>query len=531
VSDRCPDLDRIRAFAEGDPAEAALADHARDCARCARLVDLARREEAALRAALPVDPPEGLLERTLAALREPEPVRRRARASSAAPGFLIIVAVLAVVVAIVASTTRDEPGPGGEPRPAPPTGPAPAAPAPVRSGDDVVARAEPSRERPPAERSSEPTEPAPREPTPEPAPREPAPEAAPREPTPREPAPESVPREPAPPAHEPSPSRSTEKTPALARLRAGRVTVGGRELAPGAELAAGDAIQARAGAIELDVRSASVHAAPSSRLVLSERDGAALVALERGAVFARAGTGPLTVTTQDGSFATSGAALVAREPGRTRVASFEGRVVASVSDGEVLVRAGWEVDVARGRAPTLARPISDARIAWLPPAARPSIGKATREVVRSFSFDETSDGFTKGKRVAGGARGSAGCLRGDPLGTDYAVVVELESMAGVATSDPDLWVEASVKVDHRARVVLQLWDLDRKENLAHATTLEPGKWTTIAAPLGEFGDAGGKPLARALGRGDKLTCFSVFAGEPGASIELLVDDVRFLLER
>ncbi|MBX3466159.1 MAG: hypothetical protein KF878_04570, partial [Planctomycetes bacterium] len=58
----CLDLDRVRALAEvGDALDPLAAAHARACARCARRVAQARAEEQALRAALPVEPPPGVV--------------------------------------------------------------------------------------------------------------------------------------------------------------------------------------------------------------------------------------------------------------------------------------------------------------------------------------------------------------------------------------------------------------------------------------------------------------------------------------
>ena len=62
-------------------------------------------------------------------------------------------------------------------------------------------------------------------------------------------------------------------------------------------------------------------------------------------------------------------------------------------------------------------------------------------------------------------------------------------------------------------------------------TVEPGAWTTIAAPLRDFTDSSGKPRTAPVGKGDRGTCFSVFAGEPNEKVELLVDDVRFYTQR
>jgi hypothetical protein len=106
-----------------------------------------------------------------------------------------------------------------------------------------------------------------------------------------------------------------------------------------------------------------------------------------------------------------------------------------------------------------------------------------------------------------------------------------DSRAGIVTLDPDLWFEAAVKVDHRATVVLQVWDRDAGENLSLRATVEPGRWTTLGGPLRTFGDASGHPRAKPVRSGDKGTCLSVFAGQAGETVELLVDDVRLWMEK
>ncbi|HZU98234.1 MAG TPA: hypothetical protein VFF73_16130, partial [Planctomycetota bacterium] len=72
-----PSIDELRAIASG---ETDAANHVARCERCRDLVELARREEAALRGAIPAEPPKGFLEGTLAALdKEAKAPSRRVR--------------------------------------------------------------------------------------------------------------------------------------------------------------------------------------------------------------------------------------------------------------------------------------------------------------------------------------------------------------------------------------------------------------------------------------------------------------------
>jgi hypothetical protein len=141
-------------------------------------------------------------------------------------------------------------------------------------------------------------------------------------------------------------------------------------------------------------------------------------------------------------------------------------------------------------------------------------------------------GLDRRRARRAGAHGSKGALRAVPRTGDWAVGAEIEEAKGaVFKTDPDLIVEAVVKVDRRSKVVLQVWDLDARENLAHFATVEPGVWTTVTAKLSDFTDPAGEPRGRPVGEGDRASCFTVFAGEGGSKVELLVDDVRFYFAR
>jgi hypothetical protein len=219
--------------------------------------------------------------------------------------------------------------------------------------------------------------------------------------------------------------------------------------------------------------------------------------------------------------------------GTVRVGVFQKRGAAQNESPLVSldVNAAFEARVSGSKgADPLVRFDAKRAVDWLPKTLRPEKLPPRLSLVREFAFDQGQEGATKGEyvRFAGGTL-PKGAVRGATVPTDYARIVEIDH-PGIVKLDPNLWVEATVKVDKTTRVVLQVWDLDAKENLAFFATVEPGTWTTIGAPLRSFGDASGKPRAQPVHAGDQANCVSVFAGEPGESVELLVTNVRFSSE-
>jgi hypothetical protein len=369
----------------------------------------------------------------------------------------------------------------------------------------------------------------PPEDAPPPPPEEPLVQRTPEVPPPEDvvPAPTPAPALPA-----PAPAPGTARVePALAIARAGKLSVQGRALASGETVPVDAVLQngTTAAVVDLPGR-AVVHVAPSARIAVKKGDGGEVVVLvERGQVFAR--------TTEKGGYAIASADVKARPLGTaflvavdakaTRVATADGVVRLESDRGDATVRAGFESEVLKGRAPSLARPATGLAkaLGWLPADARPRV--TVPSIVRAFDFEAGADGFQMGRVASPGAHGSRGCLEGVTAKSVYARVVELEQLnaSGVLALDPELVIEVTVRVDRRAKVCVQAWDPDRKENLAFITTVEAGKWTTVAAPLKDFTDASGRP--RGPVASGRASCFDVFAGESGEALELRVDDVRF----
>jgi hypothetical protein len=324
----------------------------------------------------------------------------------------------------------------------------------------------------------------------------------------------------------------------LARVRSGKLAAKGRALAANDALPENEAVEVQSAAEVESEGAVALVLAPRSKVTLRAGSaGEVVFALAAGskALARTAGEKAYALETPDARVTPLGTELLlAVESNRTRVSLLEGRARVAVerSDFAVDVRAGFEAEVARSKQPEAPRAFSAPRAAsWVPEALRPKKSTPQVRVLKAWTFDEGLEGATKGEAVAGGARGSRGCVRAAKHDADYARVFEIDNLGGALPLDGDTWLEATVRVDVRTRVVLQVWDADRKENLAFFSTVEPGRWTTIAAPLRDFGDSSGKPLATPLRAGDHGMCFSVFAGELGQAVELLVDDVRFTQEK
>lgn len=558
----CPDPSALRLAAEGaDPAAAA---HAGSCERCGRLLVAAAREATLLREALEATPPPGALDAALAAVaaeqgaeaarppggraRPPSgrsPGRRAprpaARGDDALPRVLLGLLLGLFVAALLLlggrastppapprqppPTTTPPPPPRRDPTPPPrpATDPGPATepgPAPgteeelvTAQGPETDAPPPPSTDAPPGSTD--------------------APPASTDAPPPRAPRPPDA----------PPPGTRTTPAAAFATLRAGKLApAGGAPLAVGDPLPAGVALDAGPGGAEVELAGcAAVALAPRARVGASPAQAApgaeagVEVELLKGSLAIRtAGTRPWALVTPEARITPVGTLVVATRDGtRTRLTTLEGaaRLAPAGGGDEVVVRAGFEAEATKGRAVPAPRPLAARELAWLPQALRPARPVAAPELLLAFDFED-GQAWTKGTLRAGGARGSRAALLGAPATDTYAAVAELERPgAAVFTLQPELWIEAHVRVDRAARVVLQVWDVDRKENLAHMQDVPAGRWTSIAAPLRAFGDASGRPRPGPFPAGDRATSLAVFAGERGQLLELLVDDVRVWRER
>ncbi|HZV00191.1 MAG TPA: FecR domain-containing protein [Planctomycetota bacterium] len=565
----CPDTLTLRIFAEGELDDSRKVEqHVARCETCRMLVEQARREERVLREQLKVEMPERLHENTIKAL---DNAAKRRVSSRRAPqaggsswrwaGLLMVLAVGGgVTLALCLPSKTPAPEIKKESAPAQPTETT-TPPAPVESSSDVA---------PPTSQSSEPA----REPalhdnqiTRAPGGADPItpPDQVAQVPTP---APET-PRE-APVTVPPTEAPKTDAK-VLAVVRSGKLSAGGKALALGDALPEGEVVEAGAYTEVESADTARLLVAAGSKLSVAKGEGGRPVFfVASGKLLASSlGTGRYSVASADARTTPMGTQfLVAVESGKTRVSTLEGHVRVDVErvaaeQATVDVRAGFEADVAKGKTAEAPKPFVASRaVAWLPEASRPKSLPAQPRVVATFGFED-GQAFTQGTIVAGGAHGSKHALRGVAL--DEGTLVELsDERAQAIELDKDLWVELTCKVNKATTVAIEIgpghhrrpdhtggpgpgqsWPR-REPGLEFKTRVEAGRWTTIAAPIGEFfGGPEGRHTRDTWRRatheklGDHLGRFTVVAspggrggGEPPAqgrseTVELLVDDVRF----
>lgn len=546
----CGDPLHLRALAEeeGDLEDGslrALAEHVRACDACRARVEEYRAEERALRDALVLPAPATLRRSTLRAFDAETAARRPGR-----PPWVALVAAVALgalaVGALALIPTRRENGAGDAGSPPQPavTGPPPSSPPPSSPSPSMPSTPTPSTPTPPTPvpppAPVAPLPPAPPPQAPVAPPEPPPPVVAPPAPLPAPPGPERAP--PPPPPEElthappPTPPVATQAT-VLASLKKGKLQVKGRALAEGEALPEREPLVA---ATLVEVESAGAVAlvlAPGTRVSLqASAKGEPDFTLASGKLLARTladHTRRYSVATADALLTPLGTSfVVALESGKTRVSTFDGAVRAEVErapgDASLDVRAGFEAELTKGKTPEPSHPFAASKVAsWLPEGLRPALPPAPR-IVRTFSFEKDTDGFTKGELLPA-ARGVRRALRGVAASRDYATRVELEDVrAGIAVLEPDLHFEARVKLSRRANVDFQIKDQDRNANLKLGFEgVEPGRWVTLSVAVRDLRAADGSALATPVKAGEKAIRLDLLAGAQGDVLELQVTDVRF----
>jgi hypothetical protein len=353
-------------------------------------------------------------------------------------------------------------------------------------------------------------------------------------PTPSTEAPETPP---APLTEKPSPApvlpEASREEGALAVLRSGPLKAGTRSVASGAKIRDDSTLVVGASVAVVESEgAASFVLAPGSQFKVSKGPrGELLLSVAKGRVFARSlGKSAYAVATRDGRAQPHGTEfVVALESGATRVTTIEGTVRVSVDGaGSSDVRPGFELGFARGKALTDPRPaIAIAKaVEWIPAAARPK-ELPTPGVLLAYSFARGlpplgQGAMWQGMRVANGAVSAEKSTQD----TTVSVMAGLEDPS-FPKLDPEIAVEARVKVDRATRVVILIWDDRIKDNLGLETMVEPGVWTTIGAPLRDFRPRtpGSKETVQA---GDGAHGFTIYAGD-GKAMELSI--ASFVLSR
>ena len=547
MSTPCPDalVLRILAEAEGEVGEsnARLLQHVGACADCRAIVELARREEAVLRAQLAVDFPaelrDSLHQSTLRALDEHpprsasrpaafEPARRptssrrvrvgawRARDAAtrsapdrAGPGVLAIsLALLGASALAVVGVSHQLAQPDARPENAPartPAEPNPADRKPDPAGAIAAPRSDTTTVQPP--RDGEPADPGPIAKAGE----TPAPPRSPDDAPAADDRPEV--------AGAPGPTASPDvERPAservLAFFRSGKLSTGGKALSAGDPLPEGASFEVASTTEVESVGAARLVLASGTKLSVKKGEsGEPVFVLGEGKLLASSsGSKPYAVASADVRAIPARASARAQflfsvDSERTRLSTLEGRVSAQVerlplaSAVALDVRSGFEADLVKGKLPEAPRPFAAARaVSWLPESARPKALPPTPRLVSSFSFED-GEAWNVGTLVAGGARGSKHALKGVALG-DWTAVELTDERASSLELTPALWVELACKVDKTATVALEFRGKKREHGprdpnrdpsgrdepllFGLRQRVEPGAWVTIAAPIRDF---------------------------------------------
>jgi hypothetical protein len=345
----------------------------------------------------------------------------------------------------------------------------------------------------------------------------------------------------------PAPPLASSERPAevLASVRSGPLKAAGKALTAGEVLREPTSLVVGASVAVLESAGAARFVlAPRTQLQIAKGSGGELLlTVVRGRAFATSlGEAHYALATRDGRAVPRGTAfVVAVEGNGTRVTTVEGTVSVAVEGATIAsrtkdVRAGFELSFARGRSPTEARPAAAiARaVEWIPSSLRPRELPAPGLVV-GFSFSEGLPSLRAGAEWSGmsivrsGEQSGSSCVSAQKSpDTSVSVTAGLYD-PGFSALDPEITLEARVKVDRRTRVVLLVWDERVKDNLGHETVVEPDVWTTVGAPLREFTPRtpGSKESVQS---GDGAHGFTIYAGD-GKPLELLVASVKLYRSR
>ncbi|HZU99612.1 MAG TPA: serine/threonine-protein kinase [Planctomycetota bacterium] len=444
-----------------------------------------------------------------AALEEGEAAADRRRALAVTGALLAVALAGGVALALLV--------PGKEPQATPPTvaevvsPDVPAVPAPPTAVASALPATEPPGPTPATDPAPAPIESAPRPVEPAPLPVEAAPGPS------ETPAAETAPPAPPPAA----PTGVAAVATAVAVLTAGDLVSRGVTVAPGAPVPLGVPLQTRS-VCEIDCPDrVALTVGEGTPFSLALAGDTLTWAFISGGFEARPlGKSRFGISGVPAKVVADGAHFVVTGNSKVRVATLEG----AVRVGEATVFPGFEVFFTKAAPVPLSAPIG--HLPGFVKGRAPAI-----EVLRHFTFEEGVEGW-KGTRVSTGAHGSQGALRAVASQVRHAAGTELlDQNAGVVRTDPDLWLELTVKVDVKSRVSIQVWDGDSRASAGFGKMIEKDTWTTLAMPVRTFSDRNGAATGHAVPKGDRITALHVSAGTSGEKIELLVDDVRFFTSR
>lgn len=266
-----------------------------------------------------------------------------------------------------------------------------------------------------------------------------------------------------------------------------------------------------------------------TEIVVRATEGGPVIGLESGRLLAEVTAMPwdkrFVVATAQGTFSVHGTVFgVETDDQSSRLLVTEGTVEAHSQHGKVDVPAGQSVGIANGGAPE-ARPADFARLAW----ARQ--WQVRREVLYTASFEDARNlnGFQGDLVTDRTWRGSAGALRLGSAGDNrfWGLLASAPARRLRAfRAAPDLYVQFSIWSEKATHVLFETLNEPQNKEFKRGLPDAPaGRWKTYTVPVMElttYFDPGKHPIRE----GDLLLDLEIYAGEPGESFKVVIDDVQ-----
>jgi hypothetical protein len=300
-------------------------------------------------------------------------------------------------------------------------------------------------------------------------------------------------------------------------------------------LAPGDRLRStRGGFVSVDDGSFEICMDASTEILVRGAAGGPVLGLERGRMHCEVRSLPsdrhFVVATRQGDYAVLGTMFaVEARADSSRVLVAEGTVKARNSGGEAKVGAGLSSTLAssvgedgsrRLAAPDSPKRFKSRDLKW---AARL---RPARQFLYSVSFDDKKQGGFEGTLHRDGRGGLAlglTPLEGNKYWGKLARIRE-GRIAGFRPG-PDVYVQFSVFVESPVAVMFGAYNSTQKKEFKQNFAHPGGYWRTFTVPLLELStyfDPGKNPVRA----GDLFVDFEVYAGEPGETAEILLDEVQ-----
>ena len=293
------------------------------------------------------------------------------------------------------------------------------------------------------------------------------------------------------------------------------------ELQPGDRLRSGK----RGAFLSLDEGGFEICLDANSEVLVRGAASGPVLGLERGKLLAEVRSLPVdrrfVIATEQGDYAVLGTVFaVEASAAASRVLVAEGTVAARNARGETKVPAGQTATITREAAPALSGPVGRRDLQW----ARGL--QPRRQLLFDVSFDDKKLGGFQGQLERDGKGGLA--MRLNPLegnkfwGQDASIQ---EGRINGFRPGPDVYVQFSLWVEGDTSVLFQAYNSSQKKEFKQFFAHPGGYWRTFTVPLLELStyyDPGQNPVRK----GDLFVDLEIYAGRPGDTQKVLLDDVQ-----